>query len=298
VAHLYTREYWESEASGDDKGTRTWTRVFKVVYDSIEQPATVLDAAGIPLRWEAHPLDAAMLAKTAKSAHLDGDPYCWLVTVEYSSLTGDESRGADDPRARPLEMETDFMSFNVPMLYDNNGKAILNSANDRMDPPWEMEDSRPVLRFSRYETSLDLARSLAFRNAVNLDTFYGFADGELMCMYIKQKRHFENGIECWHTQYEFQGKANGTVVSNSVAKSYKGWDAVIPDMGFNEIVSGVKTAIFTKSVNGKVSKAVSKEVRLNGAGVALSDTATLEATFFHVFRPPYRYQNFSILGLV
>lgn len=298
MGHVSTEEMWDTKGSGDSKAVREWERKFIVCFDEIVHPPEAMEAPGVPLKWEGHPLDAAMLAEHADAVHIDGSPYVWLVTISYSSKAGDEERGQDDPRARPTEIETDFASFQVPMLYDKNGKAVLNSAKDRFDPSWQMEDSRPIIRFARYESSLDLARSLAFRNAVNTDSFLGiFEAGELMCMHIKQKRHFENGIECYYTQYEFQGKANGTITSNGSTLDYDGWDAVIPDMGFNEILNGKKVAIHTKPDNGKPGKPVSKEVRLDGNGKALSETATLEQTCFRVFQPPYRYQAFSLLGL-
>lgn len=298
MPHVSTEELWTTRASGDTKAHREWDRKFIVIYDEIVHAAEVLEATGVPIRWEPHPLDANMLAEHGEATNKDDDPYVWEVTITYSSRAGDEDRGQDDPRDRPIEIETDFVSFQVPMLYDKNGKAVLNSAKDRFDPPWQMEDSRPVLRYSRYESALNLARSLAYRNAVNIDGFAGFSAGELMCMHIKQKRHFENNIECWHTQYEFQGKANGTITSAGSTKNYNGWDAVIPDMGFNEIINGKKVGIHTKPDNGKPGKPVSKEVRLDGTGKALSETATLEQTYFHVFEPPYRYQSFAALGLV
>lgn len=292
MAHIFTREYWDISGSGNSKAVRAWERKFKVVFDEIVDIPDALDAPGIPLRWEAHPADFRMLAHDADASHWQGDPFTWIVTVQYSSLAGDEERGADDPRDRPTEIETDFIAYQIPMLYDKDNTAVLNSAGDPHDPSWQMEDSRPVIRFRRFETDRDIQRSLDYRNAVNTDTFDIFAPGELMCMYIKQKRHFENAIECWDTAYEFQGKANGQVLHRGVLTDYKGWDAVIPDVGFNKITGSGRELIRDTS-----GKPVSSPVRLNGFGGELAFDAPFDETAFGIFRPPYRYRSFAALGL-
>lgn len=298
MAHVSTEEYWDIEGSFEDPSHRTWNRKFKVIFDDIVYQFEALNAPDLPVPWDGHPADSTMRAGKAKAVHWEGDPYVWMVDIEYSSATGDSERGDPDPRNRPLEIETDFTSFQTPLIYDKNGQAVLNSAKDPFDPPWQKEDSRPILRFSRYESSLDLARSLEYRNAVNTDSFYGFAAGELMCMHIKQKRHFENGFEVWHTSYEFQGKANGTVQSYNSTLNFQGWDAVIPDLGFNELKTfggGVVKSIACKDGYGKD---VTSPVRLNGSGVAQIASNPLSWTAFKVFSPSYPYLPFANLGLI
>lgn len=296
MAHLTTEETWDVDGTGEANPglKRTWERKFIVIFDDVVHPPEALDATGVPRRWEPHPYDSTMLAKKGHAVHRGDSPFIWTVSITYESLTDEEERGEDDPRDRPPEIETDFISFQTPMLYDYNGRAVLNSALDPFGSPWMMEDSRPVVRITRFETDFDFARSLAYRNAVNIDTFFGMAAGEVMCMYIKQKRHFENTIECWHTAYEFQGKANGEVMSAGTLTTYNGWDAVIPDVGFNEIIDGEKQLIKDES---SPPRPVSREVRLDGNGVSLASDADIDQTYFHVYRPPYRYLAFSALNL-
>ncbi len=296
MAHVSTQEYWVKDGTGDSKGLRHWTRKFKVIFDAVPEVIDVLNAPGIPGRFAPHPADSTMLARDGNAENLQDDPLIYIVVINYTNDAGID--GDDiDPANRPTDIELDFISFQVPLFYDRNKKAALNSAGDPFDPLWMMEDSRPILRFHRFEHTFDIQRSLDFRNAINLDVFMTvFNPGEVMCMYIKQRRHVENALERWETQYEFQLKGNGQVLSGNGLTDYHGWDAVIPDMGFNQLSpSGSGNRILIEDEKGQP---VSVPVRLNGNGLKLHPPSLgPEWTFFRIFEPPYRYQNFVTLSL-
>lgn len=295
MAHLETQEIWDNDASGDATAHRVWTRKFLVLYDEVVASAEALDAPDIPTRWSPHPLDFRMLASDAKASKWKSDPLTHIVEVTYDSQTGAEDRGDDDPLARPATIETDFIAYQKPLVYDKDGNAVLNSAKDPFDPPAQIEDSRIILKFTRFEASLDVARSLAYRNAVNTDSFWGFSAGEVMCMYIKQTRHFENAIEYWQTSYEFHVKENGSLNSDGTDTPYLGWDIVIPDMGYNEVGANGKRYMIHEDNS---TRPVSVPVRLNGAGLQLRPpNAPSSKTWFLIFRPNYRYLSFSALNL-
>lgn len=302
MAHVSTEEYWEIEADGDATPAtgRHWTRQFKVIFNSIEYANAVLNAPGLPVKWDSHPADSTMLAKHSHAGNLQGDPFCWLVTVDYDSNTGPEDRGEENPLDRPTEIETDFASFQKPLLYDKDGVAVLNSAGDPFDPYPQIEDSRFIVRCARFEADFTPARSLAYRNAVNTDALTigdaTFEPGEGMCMFIKQRFHYENTHECWFTMYEFQFKNNGQVMSGGALMDYQGWDVVVPDVGFNELLDGPSG--FRILITDGDGKAVSVPVRLDGAGrVLLPHDAPPEDTQFRIFKPDYRYLPFAPLGL-
>lgn len=297
MAHISTDEYWESTAEGEADAHRHWTRQFKVVFEGeIPGPDEILNAPGIPKRWDGHPADPTMLAERANSENLQGDPFCYLVIVDYDSRTQPEDRGEDNPLDRPTEIETDFISYQKPLLYDKDGVAVMNSAGDLFDPCPQIEDSRFIIRFARFEADRNLARSLAYRNAVNTDVITidseTFQPGEGMCMYIKQRFHYENTHETWFTMYEFQFKNNGKVMSGGVLTDYQGWDIVVQDVGFNIIFNGKRLLI-----NDNDGKSVSVPVRLNGFGLALDENLPLSDTQFRIFKPDYRYLPFAALGL-
>jgi hypothetical protein len=205
------------EGGVNEKGERTYTRVFRVQTDSAyDGPLFVRLASGVPRIGDVYAtsteLDTGATVRTVDPQQDDDNPRLWIITVAYDSAVDQEQRD-ENPLARPAEIAWDFQQYTRAVWKDADGKAILNSAGDYFDPPIEVDDSRPVLTITRNEAAFNPALAIDYQDAVNTDPFFGFAARQVKVAKISSQRAFENNVSYWRTSYEFHMRRDGWKVA-------------------------------------------------------------------------------------
>ena len=288
-------EIWEGRNGDiDNKGTRTYTRVFRVVTDSnLDGPREVRQATGIPRVNDPYIVsteqDLGATVTSVKPSQQSEHPRVWLVSVEYSTDTGTSSQqeAEEDPLDRPAVIEWTFARFQIPAEFDTDGGAILNSAKERFDPPPMIDDSRPVLRITKNQSSFDPALAVSFQDAVNSDAFFGGNPGQVKVMAISSRNAFDAGTQFFEVQYEFMMRREG-------------WALRVLDQGFKELIGGeqihmsepIMDAAPTPNPKGTVK--ITSPALLDGSGRKLDPpTATPHFLDYDV----YQTKTFATLNL-
>ena len=100
----------------------------------------------------------------------------WIVTGTWKAPPpGKDSSNQSNPLLRPVRYHLEFANFTTVAEVDIFGTALTNSAGQEFDPPFEKDDARPVLVATKNEWPLEgiIAKAIAYKNAVNTNTFYG-----------------------------------------------------------------------------------------------------------------------------
>lgn len=259
--------------------TRDWKRTYQSVYvvetDS-QYTGPVAVAAAVPVllgsQWQ-YPVGSAV-----SPTEFDDFAYCqqvdcrqdsedgrqWEVTCSYGPW--DPTQWPESPLDQPPRVQWSSVQWTEPLLEDNQGNAVVNSAGDRYDPPLERDRSRMVLTVSRNEPSFDPSTAELYTDAVNTDSFYQYDPGQCKVAKIAGERLFDNTIG-WYWQVDYE-----------VHTHPEGWTKKTLDCGFNQVVGGVKKAI---QVDGKAAQDAQL---LDGGGLALAQGSAPFVQEYHVYK--------------
>lgn len=209
MAIVSVNEHWENrkKTMALDK-TSTYTRTWVVLTDNpLDGQFLVLAAAGIPTigtPYETSTEDDSTAYVISREAVQDAiDPRRWVVTIEYTNRSG-------NPLAADLELSWSSAAVNVPVVFDSNSEAVVNSAGEPFDPPPEKEMYYPVLTIVKNQATFDPAVIVLYQGKVNSETFYDFPPYTVRCKRISATRAKENGITFWKATYEFEFREEGS----------------------------------------------------------------------------------------
>lgn len=279
MAVTYVGELSEGRRAQNDRGVRTYTRVFRLTTSSQTDNAFTVGSNG----------SLPVIGNTFPS---DGNAYCtnldvqcirgwriWDVTATYST----ERVLNTVPTSDPTYITWDTEQFQKPATQDKDGKGVVNSAGDPFIPAEQMDDSRRIVTVQKNLTAVP-SWILSYQDAVNSDAFtvdgYSIAIGE-----AKMQRVSVGPPEI----------RNGTTfrqVTFVIALRRDGWAYKILDQGFNEKDAADATKRKAIYINGQLP---SSPVLLDGTGKAQTDPKTANAVYltFNV----YKQQAFSSLPL-
>ena len=279
MAVTYVGELSEGRRAQNDRGVRTYTRVFRLTTSSQSDNAFTVGSNG----------SLPVIGNTFPS---DGNAYCtnldvqcirgwriWDVTATYST----ERVLNTVPTSDPTYITWDTEQFQKPATQDKDGKGVVNSAGDPFIPAEQMDDSRRIVTVQKNLTAVP-SWILSYQDAVNSDAFtvdgYSIAIGE-----AKMQRVSVGPPEI----------RNGTTfrqVTFVIALRRDGWAYKILDQGFNEKDAADATKRKPIYINGQLP---SSPVLLDGTGKAQTDPKTANAVYltFNV----YKQQAFSSLPL-
>lgn len=255
---LSVREIWSGRQGGEaEKGERTYQRTFRVFTDdTLDGPIQVRTALGIPRVGDpyitATEFDAGSRCQNVEGAQSD-DPNVWQVTATYSSKKEDPEKDKDDPLDRAAEIEWSSEKVSRVMDRDLTGKAVVNSAGEKFDPPIEVEESLPLVTITRNEDSYNYSLGLQYQDAVNSDPFFGFDPGQAKIKEIRARSQFENDQYTWKVTY-------------AIVFKREGWQTEVLDQGYWSVnEDGDKVLI--KDVD---NKPLSAPALLDGNGFEVS----------------------------
>jgi hypothetical protein len=193
VARMPESRGLEETRGGSSKVIRTPSITYIAHSDSREDEYHhVLADARIPLRGSVFPGMTGLGAPVCKSREAvrsaasireeAGGPevWQWTVTLEYSNEGG-------APAASPLHPDTPakraftFEKMQVPVYKDRDGKPIVNTVGDPMNPPLVVEYMIPIetITVNLSTTAFTSGMLLTYFMAVNSDTFHGWAAGKV-----------------------------------------------------------------------------------------------------------------------
>ena len=123
---VYDTEMPEGRSAQNNKGTRTYTRKFRLHTTALSDgPYAVGSNANLPLIGSTHNED--LLAWCVSLDVENSDPWRgWTVTANYDSTIEMHT----NPEFDPPTIEWDGENFEEALVYDNAGLAVLNAAND------------------------------------------------------------------------------------------------------------------------------------------------------------------------
>lgn len=160
--------------------------------------------------------DEFMLAKSLRLRRDPKSQYLWHAIVEYDN-TLDPGQKNQNPLLRDPIDDWDIEQFQRAITKDIDGVLLATPAGQPYDPPMEIDDSRPILTYTRNESSWP-SQILTYQDAINSDTFLGVFPARTVKVNIRAAKRFENDVKFYETRYVFHFR-------------YDGWDRVILNQG-------------------------------------------------------------------
>ena len=274
----------------------TKKRFFQVIVDD---PATnhdeIYDHASIPRLFEPHPDDEGVICKSVDIDQSDDEAsYELMVTAsyddEYSGSEAEDEEENNDPLDRPVQVSLSFNEHDEIVVRDIDGNKIQNSAKDPFDPPLTRKAGSLRFSMTKNYASLNLPFLQSYKNAINSDTWNGFAAGIVRIANITGSKQIESmrvgettvKIVYWQLTFEFELAETGFGRDGT-------WKAYLLDQGYGyRDVGGVWQAFV-----GKDGLPVSVPIPLDGSGFE-GDPDDPQWRQFNI----YRSLPFAALGLL
>jgi hypothetical protein len=270
----------ESGRELDDQGrvSRDATVVYEVIFDG---PGTTQEAETASAGANSIPSLGAQLSGDptrhvirVRGNQIDDNDRVFRVSVTYSNRG--QAEVSEDPLARPPEVYWDFEESREPMYLDANGDPIENSAGTPYDPPVEGEVSDPVMVYIRNEASFNAPEAIAYKDAVNDDTFtiyggYSIGPGVAKMRSYTGRKMYENGVTFWQVTRRvafrpYLDNSTSQIVDNAgnpITGDISGWMTPILDQGLMRKGTGATLALAIRDDEGRP---VTEPRKLNGLG--------------------------------
>jgi len=278
MAYILLQEFEGPDASEDNSGVKTTSRVFRVQYEDGTRAIVALNEADIPSRGTTHPDDINLKLITKAVTAISDDKRIFEVTCQYSTVTT-ASEFTENPLKRDPEVTWGFFETSEVVVSDNEGNAIQASSTEPYQTALMENVENLELTIVRNEKTFDPDRALEFQGTVNEKkvTIAGKISQPrqaLLVQYTGSKQK-ENEIDYWSVTYRIRFKEDT-------------WDKQILDQGFNELIAGTVTPILDTT-----QQKIQEPVKLDGNGRVLAQG---ETPVFNSFRIKYE-TDFKLLGL-
>lgn len=263
----------------NDLGKRSYTRGlrFQTTLET-ENEWQVGSAPEVPPIGSQHPDDPNAYLRRITVENTD-PKFGWTVMLDYD----DSQVLSEDPTSDPAVTDWDGEQYQRPLVIDEDGNLVVNSAGDPFDPPEMIDDSR-LISTTIKNMSVVPTWIMQYANAVNSDAFV--LDGFSVDVGQAKMQRPRVSRQQWRNNIPFRE------VVFTINYREEGWLSNLLDAGFRERdYSGALVNI----LNAGDSEEPSAPVPLDGAGAALdnpSPTNNVNLTF-----RAYRRLPFSILPL-
>jgi hypothetical protein len=257
---------------------RSYSRQFRLETTlQAEGPFAVGSDSNLPLIGSLHPEDSGAWCTTLSVENTD--PWKgWLVTAEYSSERELNETATSDAAIITWSSE----QFQRPVIVDQDGEAIVNSAGDPFDPPHMIDDSRRVVTVTKNLATVP-SWILTYQDAVNSADFtvdgVSIAEGKAKMQSV--------------TIGEPQSRNGNTfrTVTFSMHLEKNGWLFKPLDAGFRTKIDGVMANVR----NDDDGELPALPVPLDGFGNVLVDPSPSTAIYLEF--TVYETKDFSLLPL-
>ncbi len=274
----------ESREASNDKGVRSYSETYWLTTDQkTDGPYEVGSHPDLPFVGMVHASDSGAWCVSLKPKCTSGYVH-YHVVATYSS----ERPLAENPANDPVLTEWDGEQFQRPLVIDEDGNVVCNSAGDPFDPPEMIDDSRLISVTTKNLATVP-AWIMEYSNAVNSDSFtldgISFAAGVAKMQTPRvSKIQSRNG-------YSFR-EVQGTIHYRE-----EGWLSNILDAGFREFAdSGSGSGSSLQNIrNPGDDELPAAPVPLDGNGSRLENPSPTNNVTLP-FRA-YRRLPFSVLPL-
>lgn len=131
----------------------------------------------------------------------------WKISVTYSVDSNGENEVA--PWDREPSIEFDGIVYQKPVIRDVFGKALTFSNGEYPNQPFEIDDSRSVIIYSRAYRGFDAAFAEDYRDSINLDPYLGFRPGRLKVARFTGSYQTESQYKYWQVSIELHINREG-----------------------------------------------------------------------------------------
>lgn len=272
MAITHVDRVWSGETFSDElSGAREYEILYRVISDDPEELAVAV---------RSHP-DIA-----ARGSTFEGDPdaYCtnrratrredtrliWEVTASFAYL---ENEPEDNPLNDPVKIRWTSALYTRPVIRDNDGDAIVNSAGDYFDPP-------PEKTFVMWTANIQFnvanrpAGIRGYAGATNNATIT--IDGDA----IAERRARVMGLDI--TEFQSRNEILFKTVTVAIEclddDDSDGYDLVLMDQGYRIKSGGVLKDILIEDEDGNLNRP-SAPMHLNGGGSLLTDPTPSTVVF-------------------
>jgi hypothetical protein len=258
-------------------------RIFEV--DGVNNEAEAALAAGIPQAGMSHPQEATLLAGEPS---VRGSLTLWEVTVSYTSMEwGGIGATSASYLALPPDMEWEDSQSDEPIEIDADGRPIVNSVGDPMDPPAQRPFTTMFLTMTRWQSGYDVAQAIQFINTVNAAQVNVpragiVSPGMMLCKSIRPTQTLPAwGLFLARVGYRFEFRTAFSVIETEGVVSP--FDHRLLDKGNRgRYDPGFKSGDFFDSTVTKVGQ----PIRLDGQGKPVDTIYTVGGTNSPVFTLP------------
>lgn len=266
---------------------RTWQRFFKRQYrvitdDPTTDAYTVIQASGIPTIGTTFSGGSSTFlgsfVDTLEAEEESEDGLSWKVSVSYSPY--DANQFPEDPTTWKTIVQFSGQKYERPISQDEDGTWILNSAGQPFGDPPGVDDTRPLLTFTRNElvSTYDDDLAATYRDTINNATWNGYDAYTVKC----------DSITTSDPQFDAIAQVYYYTVTYTFAiNKRETWRLQVLDQGFEKLDSGVWKPIL------KNGQPPSEPALLDGSGGELAVGGT---PVFLTFKG-YKEVDFSPLSL-
>lgn len=208
----------------------------------------------------------------------------WIVSATYSNTVDSGSVGEDeeDPLDDPPVYEFSFAKYQIPALEDIDGEAIKNGADEAFDPPYLVDENRPIVTVTRNELSFSPAVAVEYQDAVNSDAFAGVDPGVAKIVGISARTATRGSVSYFVVTYEIEFRWQGWNPTRILAIGYR--------YRLNE------TGPSMNYVDPVTKQAPTTPILLQLNGLESPPVDGVRPTFWHEFTF-YREKTFGLLNL-
>ena len=290
--------YYDDYTPGSRSGTwsvdetrlnRTYSRRLKVFTSSkTVGPAQVVGSIPVrigstyqwPLAGAATENDTGSFCQSIRADLDSEDGLQWLVTIDYGPFhvphqlgVADVSQGIINPLDRAPEVYWSKAKYKRTKPQDESDPPLpfVNTIGDPLLDPPDTEETRPVLKFVRNESTYNDAYASQFKDCVNSSDFLGYPPNTVKCSDISGERIFDADWGYFaRVTYEFEIRDDD---------DGNGYTKLILNAGYRQKVSGSGLPINVVDGSGNtVTDAV--PLQENGAYSPTADPYFLEFTEF------------------
>ena len=271
------------------------------VYQAVD-PTT---GTRIPRHGEGHPKEPRWRVGGLSAGRRDESPFLWDISVEYSTLVGDEQSATSyDPISRRPRFHAGVIHGTEEMVNDAKGRVVKNTAGFPFDPPPTRETNHSLLQFTytRKDAEFDLGMFDTAIECVNSEelTVVGRHIEAMAARFVDYRidSFSEGGMDFLEIAIELQIKKPW--YTGRWYRSVDPWELVVESRGYHEIgADGKPTPIFVDytAEDGSTEKHRPQEpVPLDIVGhVARTDAGLLDDPFHQLFTPYHEY-DFRVFG--
>lgn len=241
----------------DKRGIRTATIVYELIATAGEGPYAVGNHTSLPRIGQPHPEDIFNWC-VGLSVDLSNPKTGYTATATYSS----EREITENPLAEPVNIEWDTEQFQEPLVIDEDGYAVVNSAGDPYDPPVMRDNSRWFAEVTCNVASVP-TWVLTYPDAVNSDAFT--VDGIPVAVGLAKVQKLRISGKKTRNDVPYR------VVTFHLHFREEGWHFKPLDAGFRRIYSGTNRELITMENEAGETEYPVAPVPLDGSGVELTD---------------------------